>query len=131
VLEIGKGPARQRALPCQRLLRTAQALAINGFRCGHKRWKQAKIDVHRLKRARTCVDRLDVAAGDMAEQRAKRGGRRRQMVSRRSFCICGRKQAGEQADRRRLDIALASRHLAGEAQPRIGAQSQACVEQLR
>ena len=45
--------------------------------CGQRR-KQAEIDVHRLERARAGVDGLDMAAGDVAEQRAMRGGRRRQ-----------------------------------------------------
>jgi hypothetical protein len=39
--------------------------------------KQAEIDVHRLERARPGIDGLDMAAGDVVEQRAMRGGRRR------------------------------------------------------
>ena len=43
-----------------------------------KRREQAEIDVHRLERAGAGIDRLDMAAGDMAEERAVRGRRRRQ-----------------------------------------------------
>ena len=38
--------------------------------------------------------------------------------------------AGEQADGGALDVALAARDLAGEPQPRLGAQTQLAVEQL-
>ena len=37
------------------------------------RRKQAEVDIHRLERARAGVDRLDMAAGDMVQQRADRG----------------------------------------------------------
>src|SRR4029077_2468957 len=47
-------------------------------RAGGRRRKQAEIDIHRLERARPFVDGLDMAAGDMADQRAMRGGRRRE-----------------------------------------------------
>src|SRR5262245_23470380 len=56
------------------------------------------------------------------------GGRRRDRLA---APLRRRKAAGEQADRRRLDIALAAGDLAGEAQPRLGPQAQCAIEQLR
>ena len=42
-----------------------------------ERRKQSEIDIHRLERSRTGIDRFDMSAGDMGEQRTVRGGRRR------------------------------------------------------
>ena len=100
-----------------------------GSRGERKRREQTEIDVHRLVRARTGVDGLDVAAGDMGEQRAMCGGRRGRCIA-LAAPLRSREPAGEQADRRRFHIAFAAGDLAGEAQSRIGAQPQALVEQL-
>ena len=63
------------------------------------------------------VDRFDVAAGDVVEQRADRGGRRRG-VEIAAEPLGGGEAAGDQADRGALDIAFAAGDLAGEAQAR-------------
>ena len=55
------------------------------------------------------------------------GGRRERLAE----PFGGGEAAGEQADRRRLDIALAAGDLAGEAQARHRLQPQRPVEQLR
>ncbi len=70
--------------------------------------KEAEIDVHRLERARTGIDGLDMAAGDVAEQRAMGGGRRRQ-DDRLAEPFRGGKAAGEKANGGGLDIAFAAR----------------------
>ena len=56
-----------------------------GRRAGQRR-EQAEIDVHRLERARPGLDGLDMAAGDVAEQRpsAVVGGRRLERLPERS-----------------------------------------------
>ena len=72
----------------------------------------------------------EVAAGDVAEERAKRsGGRRRH--PRPAKPLRGRGAAGQQADGGALDIAFAARDLAGKAQARLGLEPQLAVEQLR
>src|SRR5581483_7841113 len=93
-------------------------------------WReQAKIHVHRLERARPGIDGFDMSAGDMAEQRAMRGGRWR---CRNALAqpLGGREAPGEQPDRSRLHIALAAGDLAGKAQPRRRLEPQRRVEQL-
>ena len=73
--------------------------------------KQAEVDVHRLVALGLGV------AGDVAEQRAHRGlGRRRRQAS--PAHLRHRQAAGEQADRRAFDIALAAGDLPGEADVR-------------
>src|SRR5262245_39471188 len=94
-----------------------------------ERWKQAEIDVHRLVGARA-GGRLDVAAGDMREQCAMRGGRRRRHEE--AAELFGRGEAaGEEADGGGFHVALAARDLTGKAQPRLGLEAQGAVEQLR
>src|SRR5580704_14575537 len=70
-----------------------------------------------------------MAAGDVADERAMRGGRRRQ---RRRLAEPFRrgKAPGEEPDRRRLDIALAAGDLAGKTQPRRRFEPQRRVEQF-
>src|SRR2546421_73836 len=71
-LEVGEGPASERALFCQRLLRAAQALSAFALDRVRERWKEAEIDVHRLVRARAgrfgAGGGFHMAAGDMSEQ---------------------------------------------------------------
>src|SRR5208337_5076489 len=81
------------------------------------RREQAEIDVHRLERARAGVDRLDMAAGDVVEERAYRG-RGRRGRERPAQPFGGGEPARDQPDRGALDIALAAGDLAGEAKPR-------------
>ena len=85
-----------------------------------QRREQPEIDVHRLERARTGIDRLDMVAGDVGRAarhaRWSRGGGDDRLAA-----PLGRGEAaGEQADRGRFHIALAAGDLAGEAQPRRG-----------
>ena len=93
------------------------------------RREQAEIHVHRLERGRPGVDGLDMAAGDMGEQRAMRGGRRRR-ARRFAAPLGGGKARGEQADGGGFHIALAAGDLAGKAPARIGLEPQRVVEQL-
>src|SRR5258708_18086760 len=69
-IEIGQRPRADRLLPGDRLFIAAQprAVSVSAWRAGERR-KQPEIDVHRLKRAAARVDGLDMAAGDVAEQR--------------------------------------------------------------
>ncbi len=92
--------------------------------------KQPKIDIHRLERARPGVDRLHVAPGDVSEQRADRGGRRRRLRSDLAALGSG-EAAGQEPDRGRFDIALAAGDLPGKAQLRLGPQPQRRIDQLR
>ena len=88
----------------------------SGSRVGRfrKRRKQSEIDVHRLERRRPGVDRLDMAAGDVTEQGAVRGGRRRGASASR------RAARRRQSDRRcrpmaaDFDVAFAAGDLAGK-----------------
>ena len=73
---------------------------------------------------------LDVAAGDVGEQRAVRRGRRRRHEQ-LAEPLGGGEAAGEQPDRGGFHIALAAGDLAGKAQPRLGLEPQRRVEQLR
>src|SRR5579871_3187327 len=116
--EVGQCAGAQR-----RLSRAAQ-------RTGRRRREQAEIDVHRLERARADIDGLDVAAGDVVEQRAMRRGRRRQQRY-LAEPFRGGKTAGQKSDRRRFHIALAAGDLAGKAQPRRRFEPQGGIEQLR
>src|SRR6185312_17389825 len=59
-VEVGDGACAQRLL-----LRAPRGLAA-------KRREQSEIDIHRLERAGAGIDRLDMTAGDVAEQRAMR-----------------------------------------------------------
>src|SRR5690349_1530854 len=70
-----------------------------------------------------------MSARDVAEQGSeRRGGRRwRQFLPAR---IGGCIETGDQADRSRLHITFAARHLAGKAQARLGAQSELTIQQL-
>ena len=115
------GPGlRAPALPWPACGPALEAFAVGRLRRRH----QAEIDVHGLE----TVGRR--AAGDVAQQGAQRRGirRRREGPSQ----PLGRRHApGEQADRRALDIALDAGDLAGEAQPGIGLQAQAFVQQFR
>src|SRR4051812_11523600 len=108
--EIAEGEARKLTLLCGGLLRTAQAFAVRaaGWNTGQRR-EQSEIDVHRLERARTGIDGLDMiaemAAGDVSEQRAMCGGGRRWNERLAALLGCG-ETSGQQADGRRLDVAL-------------------------
>src|SRR5690606_12931979 len=100
--------------------------------CAGFEWrKQAEIDVHRLEGTLAgLVVGDDMAAGDVAEQRAKGrgGGWNRNGLSEPS----GRSEATRQkADGRALDIAFAARDLSGKAQAGARLQLQAAVEQRR
>ena len=79
--------------------------------------KQAKIDVHGLKG-------LGLGAtGDVMQQRAERGGRRRR--SRLLVApLGGEKGAGEESHCGAFDVTLDAGDLAGETQPRIRLQAQ-------
>ena len=91
--------ALERALAGQILGRAAAefaAVAVVGRRLGERR-EQAEIDVHRLERGRAGVDGLDVAAGDVGEQRAMRGGRRRRLQAFRR--AARRRQSARRAGR--------------------------------
>ena len=66
-IEVGQRAGAQRLL-----LRAARGAAA-------ERREQAEIHIHRLKGARAGIDRFDMAAGDMADQRAVRSGRRWQI----------------------------------------------------
>ena len=89
-----------------------------------ERREQAEIDVHRLERRRLGV------AGDVAQQRAQRGGGGQGLpVAPREFS--GSHHARDQPNRRAFDIALAPGHLARKADMRRGAQAQLAVEHLR
>ena len=104
----------------------------SGFLVGGagERREQAEIDVHRLERARSGLDGLDVAAGDMAEQR-RRAPWSPAAASSDCAARVGRGiEAGDQADAGGFHIALAAGHLAGKAQPRLRAQPQLAVQQL-
>ena len=84
------------------------------------RRKQAEIDVHRLEGAfARLVVGDDVAAGDVIEQGAEGGGRRRQR-HRPCLPLGGGEAAGQQPDRGRFHITFAAGDLAGEAQARPG-----------
>src|SRR6202035_5279136 len=73
--------------------------------------------------------RLDMAAGDMAEQRAVGGGQGRQ--KRRLVApVRGGKAAGEQPDRGRFHVALAPGNLSREAQPRHRLEPQRGIEKF-
>src|SRR5438034_1349849 len=96
--EIGKRALGERAFLRDRLRGSAQALALRSARrhAGEGR-KKPEIDVHGLERAWPGVDRLDVAARDVPEQRAMRRGRRRQRdVLAEPFG--GRELSGKQTD---------------------------------
>src|SRR5689334_24777964 len=69
-------------------------------------------------------------AGYMGKQRTMRGGRRRRNGL-RAKPFGSRKVAGEQAYRSRLNITFAAGDLSGKAQPRLCAQAQRTVQQLR
>ena len=110
-------PGGERPLAGKAALRAGQAFAgLVEPRLGD-RGKEAEIDVHRLERARAGLDRFDVAAGDVIEERADRGGRRRRLKL-LSQPLSGGEAAGDEADRGAFDIALAAGDLAGEAQAR-------------
>ncbi len=109
-------------------VRPAQALAVRTAR-GHarERREQSEVDVHRLERFRSGVDRLDVPARDVSQQRAVRGCRRRRRERQGEF-LGGRETPGEQTDGGGFHIAFAAGDLSGEAQPRHGAQPQRSVQ---
>ena len=124
-LKVGEGAGGERALSRDALVRAAQALAVRpvGRRVRERR-EQAEIDVHRLKRFRSGVDGLDMAAGDVAEQRAERCGRRRH-AHRLAEPLGGGEASGHQADGGGFHIAFAAGDLAGEAQPRLALRAAA------
>ena len=108
-------PRRKRALPREAARRAGQAFSrLVEPRLGD-RGKKAEIDVHRLERARASVDRLEMTAGDVIEERADRS-RRRRGLKLRSESLGGGEAAGDEADRGAFDVALAAGDLAGEAQ---------------
>ena len=125
----GRDSARLRAAPRSLPLMRLPAASCEGASSGRE---QAEVDVHGLEgsaRAAAVAVGRQVTAGDVGEQRAEGGGRRR----RRPGCaeaLGGGGAAGQQADGGALDVALAAGDLAGEAQPRLGAQAQLAVEQL-
>jgi hypothetical protein len=128
--QIRLRPRRQRALPRRALFRPAQPFpGFVGARLFDRR-EQAEIDVHGLERARAGLDRFEVAAGDVVQQCADRGGRRkRRQLDPEPFG--GGEAARDQADRGAFDVAFAAGDLAGEAQAGRGPQAQAAVEQPR
>src|SRR6185436_10599777 len=71
-----------------------------------------------------------MAARDVAEQGAKRGGGRRRHPP-LAFDPCSGRASCQQADGGALDVALAARDLPGEAEPRIRAKTELAVQQLR
>src|SRR5262249_42342775 len=92
--------------------------------------EKPKVDVHGLIGPRAGVDRLEMTAGDVIEQRAvRRGWRRRRQDLAASFG--GGETPRQQTDRSRFNIALAAGDLAGETQPRHGVETQSRVEKLR
>src|SRR5262245_12947001 len=94
-----------------------------------KRRKQAKIDVHGLKGARSIGFRAQMPAGNVPDERAeRRGGRRCPPGEAATF---GRRGlSGEQADGGALHVTLAARDLAREPEARGDAQAQGAVEEL-
>ena len=130
-IEIGERTRGQRAALGERLLGAAQPRAVGAAaRRLRERREQPEIDVHRLERARPGVDRLDMPAGDVGEQRAVRRGRRRH-VEGLAAPLGGGEASGHQADRGAFDIAFAAGDLAGKAQARHRTEPQRAVEQLR
>src|ERR1700733_5548093 len=75
--QIPLRPRRERALAGEAALRPGQTFPRFVEARRGDRGKQAKIDVHRLERARAGADRFDVAAGDVIEKRADGGCQRR------------------------------------------------------
>ena len=88
--------------------------------------QQAVVDVHRLEGSRAGVQ---VTAGDVADERAERGGVGRQ-PKRRAGPLDGGEAAGYEADGGALDIAFDAGDLAGKAQARLGLQTKPFVENL-
>src|SRR5271168_5041760 len=123
-------PRGERPLAREAALRPGQTPArLIGTRLGDRR-KQAEVDVHRLERARAGVDRFDVAAGDVVQERADRSCWRRGLEI-EAKPLGGGEPAGDQADRRALDIAFAAGDLAGEAQAWARLQPQPGVNKAR
>ncbi len=129
-LQVPLGPQAHRALVGLGLLGPAQLLARLRARRLAERREQPEVDVHRLERRRPGVDRLDVAAGDVVDQRPD-GGRGRRHRGLLAAPLGRRHAARHQAHGRALDVALAAGDLPGEAQPRHGLQPQPRVEQPR
>src|SRR5271165_1687080 len=70
-----------------------------------------------------------MTAGDVGEQRAVRGGRRRREEPLAAPLSRG-KAAGKEADGGRFHVAFAAGDLAGKAQARLGFEPQRLVEQF-
>src|SRR5271163_4174836 len=123
-------PRGEGALAREPALRPMQTLArFVKPRLGD-RGEEAEINVHRLERARAGVDRVDVAAGDVVQERADRRCWRRGLEI-EAKPLGGGEPAGDQADRGAFDIALAAGDLAGEAQARRGLEPQPGVNEAR
>src|SRR6185312_12278841 len=128
--EVALRPHGQGALARKPALRAGQALSrIVEARLGD-RGKEAEIDVHRLERTGAGVDRFDMTAGDVVQERADGGGRRRGLA-RKAQPFGGGEASRDEADRGALDIALAAGDLSGEAQARRGPEAKTRVEQAR
>ncbi len=129
-MEIGDGAAGVGALPRLLLRLAAQPAAIRSGGQLHRR-EQPEVDVHRLER-RTAgvVGHLDVAAGDVIDERAvrRRCGRH---GPRQTPGLRGGGAAGEKPGGGALHIALDAGDLSGEAQPRHGVEPQLTVDEAR
>src|SRR5579863_2870912 len=126
--QVALRPRGQRALSGEPPLRAGRALSrLVQPRLGDQ-GKEAEIDIHRLERAGAGVDRFDVAPGDVVQERADRGGRRRGF-EREAQPLGGGEASGDEPDRGALDIALAAGDLAGETQTRRGPEAKTPVEQ--
>ena len=128
--EIVERAAAERAFLRQRLFGTTQALAVLALvgrrASGGNRPKLTFIGWNDLGPASMVSD---MAAGDVAEERAERGRRRRRGGARPAFR--GREAAGQEPDGGDFDITLDAGDLAGEAQARLGLEPELAVEQLR
>src|SRR6185437_1842829 len=123
-------PRGQRALAGEPTLIARQALSrLVEARLGD-RGKEAEIDVHRLERTGAGVDRFDMTAGDVVQERADGGGRRRGLEL-LSQPFGGGEASRDDADRSALDIALAARDLSGESEAGRGLEAKTRVEQAR
>src|SRR5271166_6572182 len=126
-----EGARAKRPLLCGGFGRAAYA-ATAGIpgRLPRQRRKQAEIDIHGLERARTRINGLDMATGDVGKQRTMGGGVRwRNYIFAKT--LCGREAAGQEPDRRGLDIALTAGDLSGEAKPRLRSQPQRSIQGFR
>ena len=117
---VGKRARTQRTFARQVLRRAASEFTAVRIERGRRRQRreQTEIHVHRLVGRRAGIDGLDMATGDVGEQRAMRGGWRWRN-DRLSKPLSGREAPCQQSDRSALDIAFAAGDLAGEAQARI------------